>query len=388
VKPVCVNGKESAKLKTATKELPAVRCLVELCGAPRTAELPASMDAWDAVITLALFHRVAPLLWVNLQHRSVPDAVRDRLRAIYAVNLLRNLRAETEEQRIVAALRDAGVPALELKGPSLSELLYGDPGVRQCADLDILVQPENLERANSLLGLLGYARESPSQLTEARKNHQLLYCRPRIDGPDFYLDLHQRLQPYASSDALAERIWHEGMSPENLLLYLCVNQITHRFSRLKHALDVQKVLERWGATLHWDRFAQRAREIAWTPGVAECLRWSRELFGWKMPQQVSEAFRPDRSGQRLLRLALGGSALSGLARGAILDGPYGAMVTLACTQPGAARARQAWRLLFPPAAYLREQSFARSSQAVATLSVKRLGRNLSVALRQLLLSGR
>ena len=365
-----------------------MRYLLELCCASRAAELPATTDTWEEIINLALFHGVAPLLWVNLQQRCLPDGVRDRLSAIHAANLIRSLRLKDEEERVLTALEDSGVPALSLKGPGLSELLYGDPGVRQSADLDILVQPKNLEGAQSLLELLAYARESPAEFNEARKNHELLFRRPQIDGPDFYLDLHQRLVPYAASDALAERVWREGMSPGNLLLYLCVNQIVHRFSRLKYALDVQQHLQRAGETLNWDGFVERARGIAWTPGVAECLCWSHELFGSRVPPRVIEALRPNGSGQRLLRLAFGGSAVSGLAQGAILDGPFGAIVILGCTSPGAARVRQACQLLFPPGAYLREQSVARSSDTVATLCAERLGRNLTVALRHLLFSRR
>jgi hypothetical protein len=365
-----------------------MRCLATLCGAPRAAELPSSPGAWEEIISRAVFHGLAPLLWKNLRHHSLPEDVRNRLRAIYAANLFRNLRAEAEERRILAALCDGGVPALALKGPGLSELLYGDLGIRQSVDLDILVQPRNLQRADALLGLLGYARESPAELAKVSKNHQLLYCRPQIAGAESYLDLHQRLLPYASHDALAAHIWREGMSPENLLLYLCVNQITHRFSRLKHALDVHKCLLRFGATLDWELFVERAREIAWTPGVARSLQWSRELFGSAAPPGVLEALQPDRWSERMLRRALGDSALTGLARGAVLDGPYGAIVILACTRSGAPRAAQAWRLLFPPPDYLREQSFAGSSQAVFPMYLKRLGRYLSLAMRHLLFSGR
>lgn len=365
-----------------------LRRLAGLCCAPCAANIPAGTEAWEKIIALALFHGVTPLLWLKLREFPLSQGVGDRLRAIYTVNLIRSLGLRDEQERVICALGCAEVRALPLKGPGLSERIYGDAGVRQSADVDVLVPAADLARADAVLGRLGYARESRTEFAEARRNHELLYRRPRRDGPDFHLDVHQRLVPYGENDALAESVWREGMTAENLLLHLCVNQMVHRFSRMKHALDVGNFALRAGATIRWERFVESAQSIAWTPGVAECLVWAGELTGAHVPERVLQTLRANGAGEWLLKHVLGGSAMAGLARAEFLESPAGAMVLVGCARPGAAQVRQAWRLLFPPAAYLREQEFAPSSRAAAGLYAMRLSRNVSSALRYVLLSGR
>lgn len=59
-------------------------------------------------------------------------------------------------QRVMSALADAGIPSTPLKGPLLSEAIYGDPGRRLSNDLDLLVAPEHLPRAVKVVCGLDY----------------------------------------------------------------------------------------------------------------------------------------------------------------------------------------------------------------------------------------
>ena len=57
----------------------------------------------------------------------------------------------------LAALRDADVRALAFKGVALSAQAYGDFSLRGAGDLDVLVAPEDLERAHGVLRSAGWA---------------------------------------------------------------------------------------------------------------------------------------------------------------------------------------------------------------------------------------
>jgi hypothetical protein len=59
-------------------------------------------------------------------------------------------------QRLLAMLADAGIPSAALKGPQLSEAIYGDPGRRVSSDIDLLVPPEQLQAAAEVVRALGY----------------------------------------------------------------------------------------------------------------------------------------------------------------------------------------------------------------------------------------
>jgi len=368
------------------------RELLSLCVAPsRAAEAPAAASSlsaggtqeWEALIRLAVEQGVAPLLAVRTRPLRLPVAVRERLESIYTANSIRNLRLAAEESRISAALAAAGLRHWPLKGPGLSERLYADIGVRQVSDLDLLVEPANLARADALLAGLGYSRQSSGQIESLARAQELLYVRN--SNPAFYLDLHQRLLPYVRRDPLAARVFASGMTKENLLLYLCANQITHRFARLRYLCDVAAFLEREGSSVEGDTFLSAARRMPWGPGVGLALDWAVAFAPASVPPRVLHALRPGPIGDLLLRRSLGAGAADAAARSRLLDGPAGASVSLGSAYLGRPEAASiAWRMVFPTRAYIREQTGAPAEGAILPAYATRLMRKIPAALRQLL----
>ena len=64
----------------------------------------------------------------------------------------RALAIDAVTARVVSELRQNGVGPLLLKGAAVSRWLYGDDGSRWYADLDLLVGPQDLGRAEQVLG--------------------------------------------------------------------------------------------------------------------------------------------------------------------------------------------------------------------------------------------
>jgi hypothetical protein len=62
--------------------------------------------------------------------------------------------------RVMNALAEAGIRCTPLKGPLLSEAIYGDPGRRLSSDIDLLVAAEQLRPAVAVVRGLGYAEPS------------------------------------------------------------------------------------------------------------------------------------------------------------------------------------------------------------------------------------
>jgi len=367
------------------------------------------MPDWDALIPLAIEQGVAPLLAVRTRHLRLPVPVRERLESIYTSNSIRNLRLTAEESRLSAAFIAAGLRHWPLKGPGLSERLYGDIGVRQIADLDLLVEPANLARADALLADLGYVRQTSGQIESLSRAQELSYIRnsaprsspseplsswaqrgTRSSSPSplataFHLDLHQRLLPYVRRDPLAARVFSSGMTKENLLLYLCANQITHRFARLRYLCDVAAFLVREGAAVDWEAFLETARRMPWGPGIGVALGWAAEFAPSGVPSHVLRALRPNPLGDLLLRHSLGAGAADAASRTRLLDGPGGASVSLGAAylaRPAACGI--AWRMMFPSRAYLREQTGAPANEPLVSAYAARLIRKIPAALRHLL----
>jgi hypothetical protein len=96
----------------------------------------------------------------------------------------------------VAALRNAGVRSILLKGPSLDALLYDPEEPRPYSDIDLLVPGGDLLRAAEVLRSLGYrerAEREPSRILE----HAKVWVRP---SDRMYVDLHRTLGGIDKSD--------------------------------------------------------------------------------------------------------------------------------------------------------------------------------------------
>ncbi|MFI7131031.1 nucleotidyltransferase family protein [Nonomuraea sp. NPDC050153] len=121
---------------------------------------------WGHFIDQAGRHRVLPLVGRNIaRHRLHYSAEATSLipyrwlyTGVYLTNKTRNEHLAEEFGRIFLALSDARFPYAVRKGPVLVENLYGDPGLRRMADLDLLVAPADAKHLAEILRQHGYAQ--------------------------------------------------------------------------------------------------------------------------------------------------------------------------------------------------------------------------------------
>ena len=96
--------------------------------------------------------------------------------------------------RLAAALTDAGIRALPLKGPLLGERIHGELGARVSADIDLLVASDELVAAIEVLSTLGYERP-PRALPPHLSRPDLHEClRSKAGLPE--VELHWRVHHY------------------------------------------------------------------------------------------------------------------------------------------------------------------------------------------------
>ena len=355
--------------------------LIDALLAPERARIPEDEPAWKQFFALATQHGVAPLLWLRLGKRELPAAARAQLQSIYLRNVIRIEALQAETAALIAALATAGVPVWTLKGPEVGRRLYGDSAARMVNDIDLLTRPSDFAAADLALAGAGYSRQARGDFSVFADAQELLYVKPtgQQDGTPFAVDLHQRLQPYAPRDPFAERIRSAGFTEENLLLYLCLNEVTHRFAYFKHFLDVEAQLRRCGAAMQWEQFLAAARELDVVPGIFHALDLSVRFAGAPVPDAVVQALAPRASEATRFRRRVGATLQEFLARGPLRDGPGGARVTLLCMNPGAVRRQALWRMLVPPESYLRQELSADPREPLLKLRVRRWLRKLRTA---------
>lgn len=160
-------------------------------------------------------------------------------------------------RRIDAALAASGLRGVVLKGALLAERLYPRPAARFTTDIDLLVAPDELERALGALRTVGYeAYDGPEEEHFRRAGHHLhLY---QEGAPPLELHFHAyrgfgeilAAPPLlARSEAVAGFAAIRALAPDDELLYLAVHAAAHRFSRLGWLYDLELLLRRHGPGL-------------------------------------------------------------------------------------------------------------------------------------------
>lgn len=143
--------------------------LISLCDCLRGAP-PADVD-WMSVIGLANQTLTTPALidFVDRYASVLPEDVCTYVRQIYRRNVLRNERLADQLEEAVVAMNDHGVTPVLLKGAAtLAATPNERRGVRLMCDLDIMVMPDEAERAIAALRAIGYGIHAEAS-RESRK---------------------------------------------------------------------------------------------------------------------------------------------------------------------------------------------------------------------------
>ncbi|MGH9835884.1 MAG: nucleotidyltransferase family protein, partial [Blastocatellia bacterium] len=162
---------------------------------------------WPAIVRRSNFHHTAALLRFNLAEARLPNAAppqfRSELDEISRAWAARHLAMVSETVRLVAALNEAGIVALPLKGAALMlGDYYPQAGLRAALDVDLLVDPAQIGIAERVAEDCGYAEipgrrdARPRQRLANERNHSW----PRRGSAGLILELHHRAFHFAKGE--------------------------------------------------------------------------------------------------------------------------------------------------------------------------------------------
>jgi hypothetical protein len=199
-----------------------------------------------------------------------------------SVTAWRNVRMMRLLERIAMRFDQAGVSLMALKGAALNLLLLEDPAARPMVDLDLLVRPEDADRACHLLERMGGLRGEPLVREDffPKYHYEVEYTFGPIHPVK--IDLHVRpFRPlryaqFVPDDALWARCRKVPIgfgsicvpSDESMLIHLAVHAAVHGAAPGRWLRDVQLWIETYGDALDWFRVVTDANR--W--GIAAPLR--------------------------------------------------------------------------------------------------------------------
>jgi hypothetical protein len=221
---------------------------------------------------------VAPLVDDRLTGlNGVPDELRRLVRGEARREAAADVLREVDLTMLLAAMADAGLQPLLLKGAHLAYGHYERPELRPRLDSDLLIPDEARGTTHDLLLELGY--ESDRQVRGDLVKHQRTYLRRHAGVVVHAVDVHWKIsnpQVFAAAfsyEELAARAvplpaLHpaaRGLSDVDALLVACVHRVAHHadFDRLIWVHDIDLVARRIDAA-GWARVVDLAvrRRIA------------------------------------------------------------------------------------------------------------------------------
>jgi hypothetical protein len=244
---------------------------------------PQAID-WQSLLDLADRHGVLPVFSRNFAGQ-LPETFVGKMRSQWITSAF----LASELEGLLGEFRLRGLEVLPLKGPALSEALYGSPTLRPCDDLDLLVQPRDFSRSQSLLMDLGF-----EPMAKADDYHQT-FCRRNTT-----VELHFAVAPPSSPAMDFGVAWARSRVTEfrkqrirffakpDLLLYLVIHGVKHEFARLIWVLDVARAL----ADLDegdLDQVFTMARNMGIEGALLTTCELAHRVSHTEMPAQVTAA---------------------------------------------------------------------------------------------------
>ena len=205
---------------------------------------------WTEYLRLVDRHRTPALSWAALKRvpgLAIPESTRKGLQERSDACRIQAVRHSLMQAEIVKAFDRAGIPVMTLKGTILSLDLYGDVGLRQSNDLDLVVAPDDISRAQACLESLGWHLDNtyfpitPRQQERLREaEHHLGFFHSERGG---VLELHWRNHWDMPGEAAAQwarratSVWqgcsYRVLNPIDLVLYLSSHGGHHAWFRAK-----------------------------------------------------------------------------------------------------------------------------------------------------------
>ncbi len=277
---------------------------------------------WELAPGILKAHGLAPLAATVLENHprgfNAPDAMLPFLRQELDRAARQHKLSLVMLKQIDQQFRTAGLPYAVLKGPQLYEQFYRDLFPRPCADIDILILHDDLEKALQLLSSLGYLpagsrmsrffmRHCHFHIVLEHQGGTLLALEVHWDLVDqanlYRINVHEVLERRAEIEAGNVRF--TGLSDEDNLIYLCVHVAKHGLlnpigladdrpgiwfchpnadNRMIWFIDIMLLLRGREGKFNWPKITDRVRR----KNVGEDIATTLSLLALLFPESDAE----------------------------------------------------------------------------------------------------
>lgn len=272
---------------------------------------------WPRFVRTVRFHRVQGLVWKCLAQlgKAVPNEVATQFAADARSIAAANLQIAVASRELSAAFNQAGVALLFVKGLTVSGLAYGDPLLKMGWDIDLLIDPTQLEQAANVMRECGYHLIIPAAPERLGSWHLLRKDSGWASEAGIHIELHTRLtenrhviplinvRSPSRQVQIAPGIILPTLSHDELVTYLCVHGASSLWFRLKWITDLAAILHPLDQA-EIARLHTRALELGAGRASAGALLLADRLYGTLGESPLRAKLLQERGGKWLYVAAL------------------------------------------------------------------------------------
>lgn len=224
-------------------------------------------------------HLVAPIVYFNLKNESrISNNLKSDLKLLAEHNQFKVLLTKQMIIRLQKKFLELNVKGLFLKGVPLSEMYYGDVGLRDTMDIDVWVEETGFVEICNYLQSLGYTSNldlsslnSKQIAYKYKTDHHLLFT---INHPQYpaIIELHWKIRgrlgifTFNPNERFSELISYDSsntlisvFSHVDNLLFLCTHGCDHAWYRLKWFFDLPQLIDK--IEFNWNDVLNRAEQL-------------------------------------------------------------------------------------------------------------------------------
>ena len=287
----------SAKIYPSVEEIEALDAQVAL------------IEDWTEVVRNLIERGVGPLFFAKLPKLTnsalIPDVSKDQLKQAYYRTLSRGMVLQDVFRSVADAFTVNGIQVVALKGVHLAEWLYGDIGLRQFSDIDLLINKENGERCLQILRDMGFVQTGDEVSHMIAEQSGLIHYPAMVlkeVSVEIHIDLHHRQEPYdldvkkIIQCAEALTINHARvhvLELYDLLIYLCIHLDKHfkgGHVQFTSFCDITNLIDVKHPDMDWQKLEIRCRMYNCEEAVYKYIYLAHKYFHARLPEAVAREY--------------------------------------------------------------------------------------------------
>ena len=248
---------------------------------------------------MAYSHGVFPLVYNSLKKY---DTLIDANKLIYMKQLnmdlvKRNMIMTSELIKILKLLEENKIEAIPFKGPSLSQIAYGDVISRQYVDLDIVVNNSNKLKIIQILNSIEYNIDDEVDISRNlnsisvitlfnKKNNVTIEIHWKLLSINYAINI-DRIDFFSEINSIYINNYEiKIFNSEFLLVYLCIHGSKHLYERFAWINDINLLISK--EKINWEKVFDYAKLLEIEKLICISLNISFLIFDTAIPQNIKD----------------------------------------------------------------------------------------------------